>query len=113
MEWECLRLRSGPKVGGVTAELLFVLFLFVSLLFVSFLFEPAKVREISTKPKEQKTCLVLLTASAPTRGKGTLAVIWIFAVVVFEGSSVLIHQKVRDRGLSESPEEMNFVHRSM
>ena len=41
--------------------------------------------------------LVLLAASAPTRGKGALAVIRICAVVVFEDFGVLIHLKVRDR----------------
>ena len=45
-------------------------------------FEPTE-GGISTKPKEQKTCLVLLTASAPTRGKGPLAVIWVFKKVEF------------------------------
>ena len=57
-----------------------------------YFFEPPE-EKISTKPKKLKPYLVLLTASAPTRGKVVLAMIWICAVAVFKGPSVLIHLK--------------------
>ena len=43
--------------------------------------------------------VVLLTASAPTRIKDGLAVIWVNKVAVVEDFSALIHLKARDRVL--------------
>ena len=55
--------------------------------------------ELVLSRRNKSPCLVLLTASAPTRGKGALTTIRICAVVVFEGFSVLIYLKVCDRAL--------------
>ena len=44
-------------------------------------------RLLAKNRRNKIPCLVLLTASAPTRGKGALTVIWICAVVTFKGTS--------------------------
>ena len=61
-------------------------------------FEPPEGK-LARIQRNKCPCLVLLTASALTRGKCTLAVIWICAVAVFEGFSVLIDLKVHDCAL--------------
>ena len=49
---------------------------------LGFFFVPPEGR-IKTKPKEQQPLSSPVTASAPTRGKGAMAVIWVCAVAVF------------------------------
>ena len=54
---------------------------------------------LARNQRNKSPCLVVLTASAPNRGKGALAVIWNCSVIVFEGASVPIHLKARDWAL--------------
>ena len=81
-----------PRLGCLILTLVFMSFIPVSYL------NPQRGK-LERSRREKSPCLVLLSASERTRGKGALAVIWICAVVVFGGFSVVIHLKVRDRAL--------------